>query len=106
MGILMAYMEIFMSPFAPEALNDFAIGNGLFIALMSPGLIIGMDEMTNMKSAIKHREFRASKDKVDLGALGDFFSYGNVILAGFVPVLLGTIMAADPSHDREWILNA
>jgi hypothetical protein len=103
----------YMSPFAPDAFNDFRFGNGLIVATVFPCLIMGLDDVYNMRQTFKDRRLRQnepnSKSKMfntKYGVMiGDISSYGLASMSGFVFAVLTLSFATDPCHDRLWVLH-
>jgi hypothetical protein len=102
-----AMASVYISPFAPEAFNEFRIGNGLFVMTVFPTFLFGLEEVLKMKEKIKHRNLRNKEPElIKFQVIGDVTSYGFVILAPFVAAVASLVFAVDPTHDRGWILNA
>mmetsp|Transcript_29933 Transcript_29933/g.45353 ORF Transcript_29933/g.45353 Transcript_29933/m.45353 type:complete len:340 (+) Transcript_29933:358-1377(+) len=103
----------YISPFAPDAFNDFRFGNGVIVATLVPCLIMGLDDVYNMRQTFKDRRLRRNEPtgnsrmvNTKYGAMiGDFSSYGLASMSGFVFAVLALSFATDPCHDRLWVLH-
>lgn len=102
--ISLAYAALYLSPFAPEALNNFLIGNGLLTVTLIPVAILSLGEGLNIKQLIEIRKLR-KHDEVDLGAVADISSYGVATLFGLIQSIFGLFMACNPHQDRSWLLH-
>jgi hypothetical protein len=105
--INVAMASFYISPFAPEAFNEYRIGNGLIVMTVFPTFLIGLEEVLKMKEKMEHRTLRNKEPSlIDFEMIGDVTSYGLVIMAGFVAAVASLVFAVDPTHDRAWLLNA
>merc|ERR1712176_11940 len=103
--INLAYMALYIGPFAPDALNNFWIGNGLLILAFISNFIVDIDGMLHLRPMMRERRLRKF-DEVDFGVVGDLASYGLFRLSAVGFNIMGLIMVANPSHDRAWLLQA
>jgi hypothetical protein len=103
--ISLAWANMFVSPFAPDAFNNFYVGTGVLSMTLIPVMYISVLQMMSLRECIDHRQIRNKEKGGDLGAAGDILSYGLVTVGGFVAGLVSLLMLVDPSHDRSWLLE-
>lgn len=104
--ISMAWALLYVSPFAPDAFNNFYIGNGILAATFLPILFYDIHGVANLRNIINNRTIRNNEPGGDLGRLGDALSYGLGATVGLVFVFVSIPMVCDPSHDRSWLMEA
>lgn len=102
----MAWALLYVSPFAPDAFNNFYIGNGILAATFLPILFYDIHGVANLRNIINNRTIRNNEPGGDLGRLGDALSYGLGATVGLVFVFVSIPMVCDPSHDRSWLMEA
>jgi hypothetical protein len=103
--ISLAWANLFVSPFAPDAFNNFYVGTGILAVTLVPIMCISVHQMMSLRECIDHRQIRNKEKGGDLGAAGDILSYGLGTTGGFVAGLVSLPVLLDPSHDRSWLLE-
>jgi hypothetical protein len=103
----LAYICLYLSPFASEQLNNFWLGNGLFILTSLPLVFLGVYECLHLFEMLERRKIRSKESSaIDFGLLADMSSYGVAIIVAFIGAAAGVFVAASPDHDRAWLVDA
>ena len=107
LGMFIAgWNAMYFSPFSPDALNNFWVGNGVNNLIMLPIVIGSGRDALYLIEGLENRARRKKEKGGDLGVPGDVLSYGAITIGGFIVSVLGLALMMDPSHDRQWILHA
>ena len=104
--ILAGWQALYLSQFAPDALNNFLIGNVPMSIPLVVSATLGVKDVIFLKEGIEQRGIRNIENGGDLGKFGDFLSYS---IVAWGPVILAALAIShfmDPSHDRQWMLHA